>query len=100
MANGHDTSPAQSAGARMQVRASLRRNPAFSRLSDAQRQAAAETWMINFVYQQGAYVNALRSGDKVMQGRLSDAAVTRFQKEVHINLRALDLTDRGFLPKG
>ena len=100
MANGQDPSPVQSAGARSQVRATVLRNPDFARLSDAQRQAAAESWMINYVYQQGAYAHALQSGDRAMQGRLSDAAAARFENEMHIDLRATVLTGRGFTRRG
>lgn len=100
MANGQDPSTAQSAGARSQVRATVQRNPAFARLTDAQRQAAAEAWMLNYVYQQGAYADALKRGDKALQQSLSDAAAARFQNEMHIDLRATVLTPRGFSRRG
>ena len=100
MANGQDPAPRQSAGARAQLHANLPYNPAFASFSEDKRQEMAETFMINYIYQQGLYADALKSGDRVMQKRLSDAAEARFQNEMHTDLRGLALTERGFAPKG
>ena len=100
MANHADAEAPQAAGVRAQVRVALSASPAFARLSEAQRQAMAETYMVNFLYQQGSYTGALRRGDQGMLRRLSDAAQQRFHTEMKVDLRALALTDHGFAPRG
>ena len=100
MANRGDSDARQAAGARAQLRAILPVNPAFARLSETQRQEMAETYMVNFLYQQGSYTEALRRRDAALQQRLSDAAQARFRNEMHLDLRSLALTDRGFVKRG
>ena len=100
MANRGDSDARQAAGARAQLRAILPVNPAFARLSETQRQEMAETYMVNFLYQQGSYTEALRRRDAALQQRLSDAAQARFRNEMHLDLRSLALTDRGFVERG
>lgn len=100
MANGADPSPGQSAGARRQVHVTMSSNPAFIRLSPAQRQEMSEAYMVNFIYQQGEYVDAMKRGDRDRLHRLSDAAVSRFENEMHVDLRRLALTDSGFVKRG
>lgn len=100
MANRTDADAGQAAAVRAQVRASLPESPAFARLTEAQRQAMAETYMVNFLYQQGSYTDALRRRDQGRLQRLSDAAQQRFRGEMGLDLRRLALTDRGFVQRG
>ncbi len=100
MANRSDAGAPQAAAVRAQVRASLPESPNFARLTDAQRQGMAETYMVNFLYQQGSYTDALRQRDPARLQRLSDAAQQRFRTEMGLDLRRLALTDRGFVQRG
>ena len=85
---------------RSQVRQSLAGNKAFAGFSDGKRQEMAEVFIYNFVVQHGAYFGAVRRGDNGLVRRLSDAAQTRFAKEMGIDLRALTLTSQGFGKNG
>lgn len=97
IANAHETDPQTAAGVREQVRAHLPFNAEFRRLSEARKQTMAETYMIHTVYEQATYVAALKSGDKPMTQKVSDAVETRFMNETHTDLRRLALTPRGFV---
>lgn len=100
MANGgRQATRRQALAVRAQVRSALADNPAFARLSSAQRQEVSETWMVNFVVQQSAYSTAVQRDDKAMLQKLSRAAKARFQSEMHLDLTRLALTDRGFVPR-
>lgn len=52
--------------------------------------------MLHFLLQQAAYVDVIKRGDKMIIRRLSDAAVTRFQNEMSLNLRQIRVTKAGF----
>lgn len=92
MANGADNNRAQAQAARRQVAELIAANPAYARLAPAQRQEMAETLMLNFLLQHAAYVDAMKRGDKALMGRLGDAAAARFQREMGVDLRRLELT--------
>lgn len=94
-----DSTGPQAKAVRNQVRSAMLANPAFARLTNAQKQEVAETWMVNFVVQQGVYGDAMKRGDTQLLQKLADAAVARFQNEMHIDLRSVRLTDSGFVPK-
>ena len=96
IANGKDSFTAASVQAlRRQFGPVIFGQPAFRRLSNAQRQEMAEVWMINFVVQAGGYGGA-KSNPAMLQ-KVQDAAVTRFKNEAHLDLRTLRLTDQGFV---
>ncbi len=95
MANGSDNNQQQASAVRQQIRQALSNNPGFARLGNDERQALAETSMLNFLVQHAAYIDALKRGDKVMIRRLSDAAVTRFQNQMNMNLREVKITAAG-----
>ncbi len=99
MANNQDITARQAAGARAQIAATAPRALRFDRLGDAGRQELAETFMLDFIYQQGPYVDALKRRDQATTRTLSDAAETRFRQKMHIDLRSLNLTDHGFQPR-
>ncbi|MDG2528543.1 DUF6683 family protein [Caulobacter endophyticus] len=96
IANRGDNNRAQTLAVRDQVRVIMTSNPAYARLSEAQRQEFAEVLMLNFLVQQAAYVDALKRGDQAALQRLGDAAVARFKGEMGVDLRRLRLTERGF----
>lgn len=88
------------AAVKAQVRPSMQSNPAFARLSEAQRQELAEGLMLNFLYQHKVYDDAVRRNDGAMKAKLANAAAARFRNEFQIDLKRLDLTDRGFVSRG
>lgn len=100
MANTHDAGPAEAAGVKAQLRRNLATNPTFQRLTEAQRQETAETFMLNYVYQQNIYAAAAKRDDQPLLHKLSDAAEARFSNEMHLDLRGLRLTDAGFAGQG
>jgi hypothetical protein len=81
---------------RRQVSAVMLANSRFAQLTDAQKQEMGETFIYNQVVQDAAYVDAMKRGDNTMVQRLADAAVTRFQKEMNVNLRTLKMTNNDF----
>ena len=96
MANDGDSNRAQAQGVLRQVRDLIGDTPAYARLDSAGRQAMAETLMLNFLLQHAAYTDALQRGDRALARRLGDAATARFQREMGLDLRRLDLTTAGF----
>ena len=96
MANGRENSRAEVLAVRKQVQHALGSDVRFVRLSNSERQQLAEKFMLHFLLQQAAYVDAIKRGDKMMIRRLSDAAVTRFQNEMNLNLRQIKVTKAGF----
>lgn len=96
MANGRDASSGQAAGVRAQLASLATRNPAFGTLGEAGRQELAETYMLDFVLQQSAYVQARQGKDAAALAQLSNGAEQRFTTQMHLDLRSLALTDHGF----
>lgn len=96
MANGADSTRAEAQAVRRQVRRMMAASPGQARLKDAERQEISEVLMLNFLIQHAAYTDALARGDSATAGRLGEAAVARFEKEMGVDLRELRLTDAGF----
>lgn len=90
-------SRAQVQAVRGQVARTLGASPAFAKMGDAERQAMAETFMLNFVAQGSAFSDAAARGDAAATARLSDAAAARFRKDMNLDLRALRLTGAGLV---
>lgn len=90
-------SRAQVQAVRGQVVRALGTSPAFARMGDAERQALAETFMLNFVAQGSAYSDAASRRDAAAVARLSDAAAARFRKDMNLDLRRLKLTEAGLV---
>jgi hypothetical protein len=82
-----------------QVRAAMATLPLFAQMTEAERQAFAETLMLNFIMQQAAFVGALRAGNRAMQARLGEAAQRRFLTELGLDLRAHELSAKGLVPR-
>lgn len=96
MANGADSTGGQAQAVRRQVRRMMAASPGYGRLKEAERQEISEVLMLNFLIQHAAYTDALARGDRATARRLGDAAVSRFQREMGVDLRRLELTDGGF----
>lgn len=96
IANGGDNNRAQTLAVKDQVRRVISSGP-LSGLDDAGRQEMAEVLMLNFLVQHAAYMDASQRGDTAMLRRLGDAATTRFRNEMGVDLRRLQLTDRGLV---
>ena len=96
IANGGDNNRTQTLAVRDQVRRVISSGP-LSGLDDAGRQEMAEVLMLNFLVQHAAYMDAHQRGDTAMLRRLGDAAASRFRNEMGIDLRQLELTDRGLV---
>jgi hypothetical protein len=86
-------------GVRSQIRSAMAASPAFSSLSNADRQGLAETLMINFIIQHAWIQQAARTGDAALERRVGDAAQQRFANEFGMNLRAMQLTRQGFIAR-
>jgi hypothetical protein len=86
----------QVSAVRSQVQSILGGNPGFSRLDDAQKQEMAEAMILNFIVQSVAYEEAMAANHVNMQRRLQNAAATRFNNEMGLNLRSIRLTSSGF----
>jgi len=99
IANGGDNTRTQTQAVRNQVRPVIASNPAYARLNEAQRQEFAEILMLNFLIQHAAYVEAMQRGDQAVLQKLADAAVARFRSEMGVDLRQLQLTDRGLIKR-
>lgn len=97
MANGADSDRAEAQAVREQMRRMIAARPGFSRLGNAERQEMAEVLMLNFLIQHAAYTDAMARGDSATAARLGEAAVSRFQTEMGVDLRRLHLTNAGFV---
>jgi hypothetical protein len=100
IANRSDGDRGPTLAVREQVRRVIAANPAYADLTEAQRQEMAEVLMLNFLVQHAAYGDAVKRGDQALLARLGEAAVTRFRNEMGIDLRRLQLTERGFVSRG
>ena len=98
--NGGDTRPGQMQAVRRRIQPTIASDPAFARLSEAQRQEMAEVLMINFIFQRDTYLHAVQTHDEPLLAKARAAAVTRFQREAGLDLRRIALTDQGFRPRG
>lgn len=97
MANDADSTRAEAQGVRRQVRRMMAASPGYGRLKEAQRQEISEVLMLNFLIQHAAFTDAKARGDSETTDRLGQAAVSRFKKEMGVDLTELRLTDAGFL---
>jgi hypothetical protein len=96
MANAVETTPpAHVQAVRAQVAAGLSANG----LTDAQRQELSEIYIYNQFLQGTAWIDAGEKGNRDMQRKLGDAAVARFQREMQVDLRSLNLGEAGFTPR-
>ncbi|HRL21847.1 MAG TPA: hypothetical protein PLG97_08225 [Alcaligenes sp.] len=99
MANQSDNTRQQTQAVLAQTHRAIATTPALARLDDAGRQEMAEVLMLNFLLQHAVYINAIQRGDQDLQRRLGQAAVTRFRKEMNIDLLGLELSNAGFVAR-
>jgi len=97
IANGADSSREGAEAVRRQVRQMIVASPGFDRLDEAERQRLSEALMLEFLVEHAAYVDAVARGDRTAAERLAEAAVARFRAQLGVDLRALRLTDEGFV---
>jgi hypothetical protein len=97
IANGADSSREGAEAVRRQVRQMIVASPGFDRLDEAERQRLSEALMLEFLVEHAAYVDAVARGDRAAADRLAEAAVARFRAQLGVDLRALRLTDDGFV---
>ena len=97
IANGADSSREGAEAVRRQVRQMIVASPGFDRLDEAERQRLSEALMLEFLEQHAAYADAVARGDRAAADRLAEAAVVRFRAQLGVDLRALRLTDEGFV---
>lgn len=97
IANGADNSREGAEAVRRQVRQMIVASPGFDRLGEAERQRLSEALMLEFLVEHAAYADAVARGDEVAADRLAEAAVARFRTQLGVDLRALRLTDEGFV---
>ena len=97
IANGADSSREGAEAVRRQVRQMIVASPGFDRLDEAERQRLSEALMLEFLVEHAAYADAVARGDRAAAGRLAEAAVVRFRAQLGVDLRALRLTDEGFV---
>ncbi len=97
LVNGVDlTTHAQMQSVRRQVRAHLVANPNFARMGDAEKQELAELLIYNQVSEGEAFFAAKHRGDTAAMERIRGALVASFQRQMHVDLHGLALTDTGF----
>ena len=97
IANGADSSREGAEAVRRQVRQMIVASPGFDRLDEAERQRLSEALMLEFLAEHAAYADAVARGDRAAADRLAEAAVARFRAQLGVDLRALRLTDEGFV---
>lgn len=97
IANGADSSREGAEAVRRQVRQMIVASPGFDRLDEAERQRLSEALMLEFLVEHAAYADAVARGDRAAADRLAEAAVARFRAQLGVDLRALRLTDEGFV---
>ncbi len=97
IANGADSDREEAEAVRRQVRRMIVASPGFQRLDDAERQRQSEALMLDFLVLHAAHTGALTRGDQAAADRLAKAAVARFREQLGVDLRALRLTDEGFV---
>lgn len=95
-----DNHRVQSLAVRDQVRSTMSRNATFQRLDGSQRQEMAEALMLNFLYQHDVFIYAKKTRNQELVAKLKQVSLARFQNEMKIDLRTLDLTDHGFVGRG
>ncbi len=93
------TTRAQVQGVKRQIAPAILRQKAFASLNNVGRQHLAEIWQLNYVFQSMGMYGAIQRGDTATAQKASDAAEARFINEAHVDLRKLQITDRGFAPR-
>lgn len=91
------TTRAQVQAVKRQIAPAILRQKSFTSLNNVGRQQLAEIWQLNYVFQSVGMFSAMKKGDQAMVQKASDAAEARFQNEAKVDLRAIKITDHGFV---
>ena len=70
---------------------------ALKPIRNAMEVARTRYEMLEFLVEHAAHADAVARGDRAAADRLAEAAVARFRAELGVDLRALRLTDEGFV---
>lgn len=84
---------------RNRLKTGLARNQKFAAFTDAQKQELSEVLMLNYLYQQKAFSNAVAQNNPAALQKLADIAAKRFRKEMRLDPTKLVLTEKGFDPR-
>ena len=98
-ANGAYTAQIDNAPIQRQLRAAFAADANFVQLTDQRRQRLAENYMLNFLIEHAALNQAVAARDLDLLNKLAAAAVTRFQRNMGVNLLALVPSAEGFAPR-
>jgi hypothetical protein len=72
-------------------------NPNLRNMTNSQRQTLAENAELNFIFEREAYLQAIKANDANAISKQSDGAEARFQREMNLDLRSLQLTNSGLV---
>lgn len=84
---------------RAQLQESMAADENFRNLNNLQKQEMAEGYILRFLVEHAALNDAVMRKDITALGRLALASVTRFRREMGVDLLALEPGPRGFAPK-
>ncbi|MBC8140965.1 MAG: hypothetical protein H7Y38_05935 [Armatimonadetes bacterium] len=101
IANKHTVNPTrgQVRAFRDRLKTALQKNPTVGTFTNAQKQELAEALMLNFLYQQKSFSDAVSKNDTAALTKLATAATRRFQAELKLDPTTLTLTEAGLKPR-
>lgn len=82
-----------------QMLAAMAADPNFRSLANLQKQEMAEGYILKFLVEHAALNDAMTRKDVAALSRLALASVTRFRREMGVDLLALEPGPEGFAPK-
>ncbi|MBN9333442.1 DUF6683 family protein [Devosia sp.] len=82
-----------------QMQDAMARDPNFRSLSNLQKQEMAEGYILKFLVEHAALNDAMSRKDVAALGKLALGSATRFQREMGVNLLALEPGPGGLQPK-
>lgn len=96
----YNPSTTQVRAVRDQLGRAVAYNPALEAISGVDRQKLADSLIYNFLILDGAHTQASLPGKEVYLRRLGEAWRRHAEAFLGVDLRELDLTNQGFVPKG
>lgn len=98
-ANGAYEQKVDNGPVRRQLQRALASDPDFLALGDQARQQMAEGYVLNFLLEHAALNDAIARKDIATLRTLAAASTARFQRQMGVNLLALEPGPDGFAPK-
>lgn len=95
-ANGFYTAKVDNAPIQRQLRIAFYSDRNFRSLSDMKKQELAEGYILNFLLEHAALNRAVETRDVPTLNQLANAAIRRFQRDMGVNLLALEPSEEGF----